>query len=238
MSADGFYYNCVNQSIYPVKICEVTSQNQCHQMNLAIAYTPKPTAMLSMIGAALIIYRFLRTKRKNRKTYDRLIFGMSWMNFFGSLGFFIGEWTFPSVIPPNVTSPFCTWQGWLLQINSAVFWYNACLATNFVLRINRGWNEDRVRHIEPFLHVIAWLYPSTTSFVALGLHQYGMAGPWCWISGTYDWVSTTAFIIFSVDEFTNERLGKICFFLRSFMVAYVLHNHLYDNYSVNSEKKR
>jgi hypothetical protein len=109
------------------------------------------------------------------------------MNFWGSLGFFLGQWTFASIAPGQQSSPFCNWQGWLLQINAAVFWYNAVLATNFVLRIRFGWTEDQVKRIEPYMHLFAWAYPVITSFVALGLNMYGKAGQWCWISIKYDW---------------------------------------------------
>jgi hypothetical protein len=186
----SYFQTCYNQSIYPESFCSVTSQSECEQMNYAVAITPKFTAIFSMLGVSLIMFRFLMMKPKNRRTYDRLIFGMSIMNFWGSLGFFIGEWTF-STIPANYvgipTSPFCTWQGWLLQINSAVFWYNGCLATNFVLRIRFGWSEEDVRRREPYLHVIAWFFPVLTSFIGLGLGMYGKAGPWCWTYITFDW---------------------------------------------------
>src|SRR5689334_9412363 len=126
-------FDCGDQTVYPMRFCEVTSQSTCAQMNQAIAVTPKVTAMLSMIGVSLIIYRFITMQPTMRRTYDRLMFGMSIMNFWVSLGFFLGQWTFPSIAPGNTTSAFCSWQGWILQINSAVFWYNAVLATNFVL---------------------------------------------------------------------------------------------------------
>jgi len=190
------FTTCYNQTVYPNSFCEVTDQEQCRSMNEAVRVTPKFTAMFSMIGVTLIIYRFATMKPKNRKTYDRLMLGMSLMNFWGSLGFFIGTWTFSSIPPGETSSAFCNWQGWLLQINSAVFWYNGVLATNFVMRIKLGWSEDKVRRLEPYMHVVAWFYPVVTSFIALGLNMYGRAGPWCWITVHYDWARWAFFFAF------------------------------------------
>ena len=206
-----FYDTCYNQTQLPVKFCTVTEYSQCEQMNLAVAVTPKITAMASMLAVSLIIYRVIVTPARLRKTYDRLIFWMSVMNFFGSLGFFLGEWTYSSIdYPASTTSPFCNFQGWLLQINSAVFWYNGCLATNFVLRIRHGWNEERILSTEPFLHIIAWFYPVVTSFIALGLGMYGMSGPWCWITAVYNW---TRFAFFFVPLWVIMIYTTICMIL-------------------------
>jgi len=148
---------------------------------------PKITSVMSMVAVCIIIYRVLSTKSDHRRVYDRLLLGMSIMNFFGSFAFFLGTWTFGN-------SGFCTFQGWVLQINSAVFWYNGVLATNFLLRIVFEWKEDDTERIEVLLHVIAWSFPAITSFVCLGLGMYGPAGPWCWIeSPPYDWARWALF---------------------------------------------
>jgi hypothetical protein len=164
------------------------------QMNLAVAITPKFSATLSMLGVSVIIFRFFRLKPAARNTYQRLLVAMSFMNFFGSLGFFIGQWSFPTPItaPPG---SLCIWQGWDLQINSAVFWYNGCLATNFLLRIKYEYHEHDVLRLEPAFHLVAWLYPVVTSFIALGFGMYGPAGPWCWITTSFDWARWAFFYV-------------------------------------------
>jgi hypothetical protein len=108
--------------------------------------------MMSMIAVSIIIYRVVAMKKSSRRVYDRLLLGMSVMNFFGSFAFFLGTWTYSN-------AGFCTLQGWLLQINSAVFWYNGVLATNFLLRIVFEWKEHDTEMIEPYLHAIAWTFP-------------------------------------------------------------------------------
>lgn len=134
-------------------------------------------------------------KPKNRKTYDRLMFGLSVMNFWGSLAYFMGQWPLPTIPADAETSPLCTWQGWLVQFNSASFWYYGVLTANFLMRIHLGWPEDRVRKAEPFMHFIAWFYPVVTAFIALGMNMYGPSGPWCWISSKYNWARWAFFYV-------------------------------------------
>jgi hypothetical protein len=219
-----------------INMCDATNPSQCASMNQAVAVTPKITAMLSMIGVSLIIYRFFAMKPKHRKTYDRLLLGMSIMNFWGSLAFFLGQWTFYSISSGERTSPFCNWQGWLLQINSAVFWYNGVLATNFVLRIRLGWSEDKVRRWEPLMHAVAWLYPALTSFIALGMNMYGRAGPWCWIFISFDWAR---WAFFFAELWVIMIYTACCMFL---IVLTVKRSddqtaHIRDGHSSSSTKK-
>ena len=194
LSSDLYFETCFNQTIYPIHFCEVTSETTCKQMNQAIAVTPKVTGILSIFGTCLIIFRFFKMKATLRKTYDRLMLGMSFIMLFGTFAFFLGQFPYLTITSPNTTSPFCNFQGWLIQLGSAVFWYNGILCTNFLLRIRFRWTEEAVSQIELRLHLIAWFYPLVTSFVALGLGMYGTAGPWCWIYSP-DWARFTFFFI-------------------------------------------
>lgn len=77
---------------------------------------------LSMMGASIIIYRYVTMKPNLRNVYHRLLFGMSIMNFFGSFGYFLSTW--PINYPVPAPNGFCSFQGWLIQINAAVYFYN------------------------------------------------------------------------------------------------------------------
>lgn len=163
-------------------------------MNYAIGITPKFGAVFSLIGVSLIIYRFFKTPRADRKTHDRLMLGMSIMNLLAGLAFLMSQWPYAYIEPGKPSSSsFCNWQGWALQQQSAVFWYNSVLVTVFMLKIRFGWHEEEVAKYEPYMHVVAMLYPTITSFTALGLKLYGTAGPWCWIHAKHDWARWTFF---------------------------------------------
>ena len=159
-------------------------------MTLSIAFFSKLSSMLSMLGVSVIIFRFFRLKPKQRNsTYQRIVVAMSFMNFFGSLAFFIGTWS-------NGNASLCTWQGFTLQINSAVFTYNGILALNFLLRIRFEVSEATILKVEPLFHFVGWCYPTITAFVALGLRMYGGPGPlWCWISVSWDWARWAFFYV-------------------------------------------
>jgi len=134
----------------------------------------------SMVADCIIMYRVGTTEKRKRKVSDRLLFGMSLMNFIGAFAYFLAVWPIPNY-------SFCQFQGFMIQLNAAVYWYNGMLATNFLLRIVREWKEFEVERIEPWLHFTAWAYPVATSFAALGLNMYGNAKLWCWITGSFDW---------------------------------------------------
>ena len=60
--------------------------------------------------------------------------------------------------------------------------YNASLAVYFFLVIVKGWSDDRISRVEPFihLHAIAWGLGTACASVALGL--FNQVGWDCWIS--------------------------------------------------------
>jgi len=133
-----------------------------------------------MVADCIIMYRVATTEKRKRKVSDRLLFGMSVMNFIGAFAYFLAVWPIPIY-------GFCQFQGFMIQLNAAVYWYNGMLATNFLLRIVLEWKEFDVEGVEPWLHCAAWVYPVATSFAALGLSMYGNAKLWCWITGSFDW---------------------------------------------------
>lgn len=118
----AFYTSCKNQSVYIMKICDVQDAHTCGAMNTAITVTPRITGFFSMMFVLIVIYRFFATPRDKRRTYDRLMLGMSTMNFFGAFAFFLGQWPFETVPVGAATSPFCTLQAFTLTLNGAVEW--------------------------------------------------------------------------------------------------------------------
>ena len=82
-------------------------QHLTHAQSNTVAYAPKVTAALSILGSGWIIYELLILDRRriNLKTtlYHRLILAMSGVDIMSSIWLFIGTWAVPfrhHLVPP------------------------------------------------------------------------------------------------------------------------------------------
>lgn len=114
---------------------------------------------------------------------------MSTMDIFGSFAYFLGQWP---MLNYSTNPGFCHFQAFIIQVNAAIYYWNAILATNFMLRIVFEYKEHDTERLEKYYHLFAWTIPVVTAFIALGFNMYGPAGPWCWIQysnsyGNWNW---------------------------------------------------
>ena len=173
---------------------------------ILLAILPKFSAGFSVIGSTLIILQmFLKVWRKRRtvqvsnttffdrwigqesslRVYHRLVLGMSFCDLLASLAWFFTTWPIPRGTP-NVfaavgTEATCTAQGFFAQFSIATVMYNASLALYYLLVITYGFSEEKVRCVEPYLHVFSVLFGLLTSSVGAFMGMFNHLAWDCWI---------------------------------------------------------
>jgi hypothetical protein len=152
----------------------------------AVAIAPKFTAAASAIGSLTICYLILRKPTK-RKTYHRLLLGMSICDFSASVAWFFTTWPIPLGTPGVFgavgTQQTCTAQAFFAQFSLSTVMYNACLAVYYFLVIVKGWRDDDIVKIEPFFHAFSIAWGLGTAVASLFLTLFNQVGWDCWIGG-------------------------------------------------------
>jgi hypothetical protein len=153
----------------------------------ALAITPKITSSFSMICSGFIIKEVIEDHRRNKgKVTLRALLGMSVIDILASSGGFLSTWMAPVgsnavYVVGNTQS--CTYQGFLLQIAIGAPMYNACLALYYLLTINYGWREERLKRLEPWLHAFVLTFAFGTGILLIPLKLYNHVGAVCWVEG-------------------------------------------------------
>ena len=131
-----------------------------------LSFLPIPSAILSICGSCTIIYVALKEKKGRGEwtPYTRLLLGLSisdiivsatiaGANFLRPRGYSVRYYAFGN----DAT---CSTIGFLNQIGTSAFWYNAMLAIYFVLTARFGYKNSYISQcIEPFMHFISVGYP-------------------------------------------------------------------------------
>lgn len=159
----------------------------------ALAMLPKVSGSLSVIFSTLIICTVARDHKKRSRTYHRLLVGISLVDI--SSSFWLGLSTWPIPKSDNVlwsvgNDITCNLQGFFIQFGISSSFYNASLSIYFLLVIRYGWQDSRIKRLEPWLHAIPLLWGFGTSIAGLSVGIFGNANLWCWISpqyNTYHW---------------------------------------------------
>lgn len=118
-------------------------------------------------GSLFIVQHVLSSRKRRSAPYHRLLLGMSISDCIGNLVFFAGTWPIPkesNVYGAMGTEFTCTVQGFFDQIvGTATPGYNIVLSIYYLLVVRYGWNEHRVKRVEPYMHA----YP-----IILSLSEY------------------------------------------------------------------
>jgi hypothetical protein len=162
----------------------------------AVAIAPKFTAGLSAICSLVTCVLILRSKNgggaapprttKISGTYHRLVLGMSLCNLSSSVAWFFTTWPIPrgttGVYGAIGTQGTCTAQAFFAQFSLSSVMYNASLSVYFVLVIVKGWSDDRISRVEPYIHLHAVAWGLGTACASVGLGLFNQVGWDCWIS--------------------------------------------------------
>jgi hypothetical protein len=139
-----------------------------------------------MLGSGWIAVEISGDKEKRQSVYQRLMFAISFIDFWVSFSFFFSTWP----VPPNpkvlwsIGNDFtCNVQGYLIQMGTASFVYSATLTIYFVMVIKYQMKERDIKKREIWLHAPPLLFSFGTSTASLVLGHYGNSNLWCWITG-------------------------------------------------------
>ncbi len=159
--------------------------------DLAFTLAPRFTAGLSLVCSCTIVMLVSRLPRAKQTLYQRIIRLLSCTDMVTSAGYFAGRW----MTPQHGNKATCDVQGTIVQLNLCVVLWNACLTTNYLVRIVYGWNALRADALMPYYHMLSWGPGAVIALSLLAFGLYGDAGPWCWISSDYVWARMALFYV-------------------------------------------
>lgn len=154
-----------------------------------VAIAPKFTAAISVVssGTCIFINAFRGSKKdQNDRTYRRLVLGMSACDLLASMAWFFTTWPIPKGTPGVYgaigNQQTCSTQAFFTQFSLSTAFYNASLATYYVLVIAKGWKAYEVVKIEPLFHFVSIAVGLGTALGSLRLELFNQVGWDCWIS--------------------------------------------------------
>ena len=130
----------------------------------AVVWVSRSAAILSLMGAAYILYdALLSNNKRNRKTvYHQLVIGMATFDVASAIA-----WAFASApIPKFLNNDFwavhgivgneatCRAQGFFIQLGLTSVYYNVSMSTYYLLVIVYSWSDFKLRKIRIWLHGI------------------------------------------------------------------------------------
>ena len=158
--------------------------------DLAYAVVPRVAAAFSLLGSSFIVYEVLSDAKKRRRVYHRIMCGMSCFDIIGSICYFLGRWP----MPPDGLAGFglsggvgtdatCTAQAFFGQAVVGTVTYNAVLAVQYYLIVNRSLSETTIaKKYEKILHSIPFAMWITTGIIGLAFDSLNPAFFNCWIA--------------------------------------------------------
>lgn len=163
------------------------SENDFTSFQKALVLIPKATGFLSMCGSLAIIIHILKSQKRRRLVYHRLLLGMSCYDLVSSFFLFLSSWAVPSdtdMFWASGSTATCTIHGMFSQVAAlATPSYNACLCIYYFLVVCKEFSERKVKEIEIYLHAWPTALGLGTGLAGLPLTLYNPAGFHCWISG-------------------------------------------------------
>jgi hypothetical protein len=160
-----------------MKIDTQSSEGLSDAQEKVLAILPIPSAILSILGSATILYMSLKT-RKERKwtTYTRLLIGMSVADIISSVALGAAAFLRPRESQQVWTfgnESTCSAIGFLTQFSYSGLFYNAMLSFYFVLSVRFHLkNEYITRTFEPFMHFLSLMYPLVTAIAGGAMGMY------------------------------------------------------------------
>ena len=158
--------------------------------DLAYAVVPRVAAAFSLLGSSFIVYEVLSDAKKRRRVYHRIMCGMSCFDIIGSVCYFLGRWP----MPPDGLAGFglsggvgtdatCTAQAFFGQAVVGTVTYNASLAVQYYLIVNRSLSETTIaKKYGKILHSIPFAMWITTGIIGLAFDSLNPAFFNCWIA--------------------------------------------------------
>jgi hypothetical protein len=110
---------------------------------------------------------------------------MSLYDGFTSIAQGLSTWPMPANTPDVMfakgTTFTCNFQGFFTQLGIGAPLYNCSLSFYYLLVIAFAMNENRVKKLERFMHLVPLAFSFGTAIAGLPLTLYNPTGLWCWI---------------------------------------------------------
>jgi hypothetical protein len=132
---------------------------------VVLGYLPLLSAPLSLAGSLAIMYVIVTDNSNKIEVYQRLMLGMSTMDFLSSFGLvFLGSWAMPKdtsyVVGARGSVESCEAAGFLVNFIFGTMWYSFFLALYFLLLLRFEWSKKRIsKCFEPFAHFVSISVP-------------------------------------------------------------------------------
>lgn len=144
----------------------------------AIAYAPKPFAILSILSSLYIFYYLLiRHRPKLKRMYHRLVIAAFCNVFLCSICFFIGSWALPAdsgVVGASGTITSCAVQGaGLIFGRLALASYYAAFSIYGLVAVKNNFRQDEIKWLEKWIHLWALGVP-VACLVTSGIYNMSM----------------------------------------------------------------
>jgi ABC-type Fe3+-siderophore transport system permease subunit len=160
-----------------MKIDTQSSEGLSDAQEKVLAILPIPSAILSILGSATILYMSLKTRKERKWTpYTRLLIGMSVSDIISSVTLGVAAFLRPRenqrvwMFGNDAT---CSAIGFLTQFSYSGLFYNAMLSFYFLLSARfHLTNEYIARKFEPFMHFLSLMFPLVTAIVGAGMGVY------------------------------------------------------------------
>ena len=144
------------------KIDHIIIMSFSTSQQVSLSLIPHFTGALSILGSAYVVQDVLKSRERRGKVYHRLLLGMSTCDIINTgFGTFLSTWPIPSDTPNDLvwgavgTRKSCNFQGFFVQTAISIPAYNASLAIYYMLVIVYNWKDEKMRRVEPLMHVIA-----------------------------------------------------------------------------------
>lgn len=138
-----------------------------------LAICPKVTAAPSIIAAAYMVQHVLRSPSRRNRTYNRVILGMSSMDFIYAIKCFTSTWPLPestNAFGAVGNTATCTAAGfWGQGASTSSMLYNGTLTLYYLFTIRQSWTQRQFKHWEWMLHLLPLTVGWSTAIAGIPL---------------------------------------------------------------------
>jgi hypothetical protein len=160
---------------------------ETHAQNVAMAWVPRFSALLSIFGSSMIIYDVLRDKTKRSSLFHTLMVAMSVFDIFGSIAWGLTTLPIPEYeygetsgiygTKGNVAT--CKMQGFLFQLGFISMFYNVSLSFYFLLVVRYGMRELQLKKLQLWFHIPGLIVGFALAFAGIPFYENDLWG--CYI---------------------------------------------------------
>lgn len=162
----------------------MSSSTDYRSYEIALFILQKLACIPSAIGSLMIISQVCRSENNRKKTQQRIMLGISIVDFQTSIVWIFTSFFMPAdsdILLASGNERTCDAQGFIVQFSVAGILYMCSLQLQYSLTINHGWSQKRIYKIEKWLHLVPILFGLSTAIAALVLKQYNAANWDCWM---------------------------------------------------------